>query len=93
MAGVCPGEAADLGWPDPVRDQIPVNVLRRLPCDPQRGAREIVLASSGCRTAKVKVAEPGQDPGEDEARLEAVRDALGADGPDPCRRQRRLVRR
>ena len=48
-------------------------------CSPER-AREIVLASSGCRTAKVKVAEPGQDPGEDEARLEAVRDALGPDG-------------
>ena len=28
----------------------------------------------------MKVAEPGQQPGEDEARLEAVRDALGADG-------------
>ena len=39
-----------------------------------------MLASSGCRTAKVKVAEAGQSPGEDEARLEAVRDALGPDG-------------
>jgi O-succinylbenzoate synthase len=48
-------------------------------CDPDRAA-EIVRASQGCRTAKVKVAEPGQTPGEDEARLEAVRDALGADG-------------
>jgi O-succinylbenzoate synthase len=28
----------------------------------------------------VKVAEPGQEPGDDEARLEAVRDALGTDG-------------
>jgi O-succinylbenzoate synthase len=74
----CAREAADLGWPAPVREQIPVNVTVPA-CDPQR-AREIVLASAGCRTAKVKVAEPGQDPGEDEARLEAVRDALGADG-------------
>ena len=74
----CAREAADLGWPDPVRDRIRVNVTVPA-CDPAR-AREIVLASSGCRTAKVKVAEPGQDPGEDEARLEAVRDALGADG-------------
>ena len=39
-----------------------------------------MLASAGCRTAKVKVVEPGQEPGEDEARLEAVRDALGPDG-------------
>jgi O-succinylbenzoate synthase len=71
-------EAADLGWPDPVRTSIPVNVTVPA-CSPER-ARQIVLASNGCRTAKVKVAEPGQDPGEDEARLEAVRDALGADG-------------
>ena len=35
---------------------------------------------SGCRTAKVKVAEPGQTLAEDVARLEAVRDALGPDG-------------
>jgi O-succinylbenzoate synthase len=74
----CAREAADLGWPAPLRDRIPVNVTVPA-CDPAR-AREIVLASSGCRTAKVKVAEPGQDPGEDEARVEAVRDALGADG-------------
>ena len=74
----CAREAADVGWPDPVRDSVPVNVTVPA-CSPER-AREIVLASAGCRTAKVKVAEPGQDPGEDEARLEAVRDAIGADG-------------
>ena len=74
----CAREAADLGWPEAVRDRIPVNVTVPA-CDPER-AREIVLASSGCRTAKVKVAEPGQDPSEDEARLEAVRDALGTAG-------------
>ena len=32
------------------------------------------------RTAKVKVAEPGQTLGDDEARVEAVRDALGPGG-------------
>jgi O-succinylbenzoate synthase len=74
----CAREAADLGWPAAVRDRIPVNVTVPA-CDPER-AREIVLASSGCRTAKVKVAEPGQDPSDDEARLEAVRDALGTAG-------------
>jgi len=74
----CAREAADLGWPSPLRDRVAVNVTVPA-CSPQR-AREIVLASSGCRTAKVKVAEPGQDPREDEARLEAVRDALGPDG-------------
>jgi O-succinylbenzoate synthase len=57
---------------------VPVNVTVPA-CSPEK-ARDIVLASSGCRTAKVKVAEAGQQPGEDEARLEAVRDALGPDG-------------
>ncbi|MFL6156925.1 MAG: o-succinylbenzoate synthase [Marmoricola sp.] len=71
-------EAADLGWPDPVRSRIPVNVTVPA-CSPER-AREIVLASNGCRTAKVKVAEPGQRLADDQARLEAVRDALGPAG-------------
>jgi O-succinylbenzoate synthase len=74
----CAREAADLGWPDPLREQVAVNVTVPA-CSPEQ-ARRIVLASSGCRTAKVKVAEAGQDPAEDEARLEAVRDALGPDG-------------
>ena len=74
----CAWEAAHDGWPDPVRSVVPVNVTVPA-CDPEQ-ARRIVLASQGCRTAKVKVAEAGQSPGEDEARLEAVRDALGADG-------------
>jgi o-succinylbenzoate synthase len=71
-------EAADAGWPDPVRRQVPVNVTVPA-CDPER-AREIVLGSNGCRTAKVKVAERGQVMAHDQARLEAVRDALGPDG-------------
>ena len=74
----CAREAADVGWPEALRSSIPVNVTVPA-CSPEQ-AREIVLASSGCRTAKVKVVEAGQQPGEDEARLEAVRDALGPDG-------------
>ncbi len=74
----CALEAAEHGWPEPRRTRIPVNVTVPA-CSPER-AREIVLTSAGCRTAKVKVAETGQEPGEDEARLEAVRDALGRDG-------------
>ena len=74
----CAREAADLGWPDPVRDSVPVNVTVPA-CDPER-AHAIVRAGNGCRTAKVKVAEAGQTTAEDEARLEAVRDALGPDG-------------
>jgi len=67
-------EAAYDGWPAPVRDAVPVNVTVPA-CDPERAAA--IVRAGGCRTAKVKVAEPGQDPGEDEARLEAVRAALG----------------
>lgn len=50
-------EAADLGFPAPVRDTVPVNVT--VPAVGPERAREIVLASGGCRTAKVKVAQRG----------------------------------
>jgi O-succinylbenzoate synthase len=70
-------EAAVLGWPAPLRSSVPVNVT--VPAVGPERAHAIVTAS-GCRTAKVKVAEPGQDAAEDEARVEAVRDALGPDG-------------
>ncbi len=71
-------EAAYDGWPSPVRDTVPVNVT--VPAVPPDRAAEIVRASNGCRTAKVKVAEPGQDEYDDVARVEAVADALGAGG-------------
>ncbi|HZR53764.1 MAG TPA: o-succinylbenzoate synthase [Streptosporangiaceae bacterium] len=70
-------ESARSGWPEPVRDRIPVNVT--VPATEPDRARRIV-AASGCRTAKVKVAERGQPDGDDVARVEAVRDALGPDG-------------
>ena len=71
-------EAADLGWPDPVRDSVPVNVT--IPAVDAVTAHRLVTGSGGCRTAKVKVAERGQDVGQEIARLEAVRDALGPSG-------------
>ena len=70
-------EAATAGWPAPVRDQVPVNVT--VPAVGPDRAYEIA-ASSGCGTAKVKVAEPGQADADDIARVEAVRDALGPRG-------------
>ena len=70
-------EAALVGWPEPVRTSVPVNVT--VPAVGPEQAHAIVSAS-GCRTAKVKVAEPGQSPGDDIARVEAVRDALGPGG-------------
>jgi len=70
-------ESAVEGWPAPVRFSIPVNVTV-----PAVGAEQAhaIVSASGCRTAKVKVAEPGQSPADDLARVEAVRDALGPAG-------------
>jgi o-succinylbenzoate synthase len=71
-------EAADTGWPAPLRDRVPVNVT--VPAVGPERAAAIVRDSSGCRTAKVKVAEPGQSLADDLARVAAVRDALGPAG-------------
>jgi O-succinylbenzoate synthase len=73
----CAAEAAAGDWPAPVRDTVPVNVT--VPAVGPEQAHAIVTRG-GCRTAKVKVAEPGQTLADDQARLEAVRDALGGDG-------------
>ncbi len=64
-------------WPAPRRATIPVNAT--VPAVGPEQAHRIVV-SSGAGTAKVKVAERGQDPGQDLARVEAVRDALGPSG-------------
>jgi O-succinylbenzoate synthase len=70
-------EAATDGWPAARRREIPVNTT--VPAvDPETA--HAMVARSGCRTAKVKVAEPGQSLADDIARVEAVRDALGPDG-------------
>ncbi len=73
----CAEEAAAGDWPEPVRDAVPVNVT--VPAVSAAEAHRIV-AAGGCTTAKVKVAEPGQQLADDEARVEAVRDALGPAG-------------
>jgi o-succinylbenzoate synthase len=73
----CALEAACTGWPEPVRDRVGVNVT--VPAVGPDRAREIV-AGSGCRTAKVKVAEAGQAEADDIARVAAVRDAIGPAG-------------
>ena len=70
-------EAAYRGFPPPVRDRVPVNVT--VPAVGPQAAFDLVMAS-GCTTAKVKVAEPGQEETDDLARVEAVRAALGAAG-------------
>lgn len=70
-------EAATVGWPEPVRDRVPINCT--VPAVGPERAHEIVSAS-GCATAKVKVADHPASLGEDLARVEAVRDALGPQG-------------
>lgn len=63
--------------PPPVRSRVPVNVT--VPAvDPETAFG--LVAASGCTTAKVKVAEAGEDESHDLARVEAVRSALGPDG-------------
>ena len=70
-------EAATEPFPDPVRHRVPVNTT--VPAVDAATAYDLV-AASGCRTAKVKVAEPGQQLADDLDRVAAVRDALGPDG-------------
>ncbi|MFT3969040.1 MAG: o-succinylbenzoate synthase [Micropruina sp.] len=70
-------EAATVGWPAPVRSQVPVNSI--VPAVDAERAGVFALAG-GCRTAKVKVAERGQTLADDLGRVEAVRDALGPSG-------------
>lgn len=63
---------AERGFPRAVRERVPVNVTV-----PAVGAEQAfaIVSASGCDTAKVKVGDDG-----DEARLEAVRAALGPNG-------------
>ncbi|HEY5880369.1 MAG TPA: o-succinylbenzoate synthase [Nakamurella sp.] len=70
-------ESATTPWPEPRRPRVPVNVIVPV-IDAARVAD--LVAASGCRTAKVKVADPGTDPATDLARVTAVRRALGPGG-------------
>ncbi|PPJ17141.1 O-succinylbenzoate synthase [Nocardia nova] len=70
-------EQIEEGWPEPVRDRIPVNCT--VPAvGPERAYA--IVAESGCRTAKVKIADHPDSLAEDIERVAAVRDALGGDG-------------
>jgi O-succinylbenzoate synthase len=70
-------ESAVAARPAPVRASIPVNVT--VPALPPDQAYQLVTESQ-CRTAKVKIAEPGESRDMDLARVAAVRDALGPEG-------------
>jgi O-succinylbenzoate synthase len=71
-------EAADQGFPPPVRSTVPVNAT--VPAVGPVEAAALVEAAGGVRTVKVKVAEPGQTADQEADRLAAVREALGPGG-------------
>ena len=73
--------AIDFGWaaqPAPVRTEIRVNAT--VPAVGAASVPEILARYDGCRTAKVKVAEPGQTLADDIARVRAVRAVMGPEG-------------
>ena len=63
-------EAAWCGWPDPVRDVVPVNGT--VPAVEAGRVPEVLARFDGVGTVKVKVAERGQSVDEDVARVAAV---------------------
>jgi O-succinylbenzoate synthase len=73
--------AIDFGWmpqPAAVRSEVPVNAT--VPAVDAASVRDVLARFDGCRTAKVKVAEPGQRLADDVARVAAVRHAMGPEG-------------
>ncbi|MBC6495373.1 o-succinylbenzoate synthase [Microbacterium sp. 4-7] len=73
--------AIDFAWktqPEPLRERIGVNAT--IPAVEAAQVAEVLARFAGCRTAKVKVAEPGQTLADDIARVRAVREAMGPEG-------------
>lgn len=70
-------EASETGWPAPVRDRVEVNTTVPV-VSPERAYQ--LVSASGCRTAKVKVADSRTSVAEDCDRVAAVREALGTSG-------------
>lgn len=74
-------EAAYQGFPSPVRERVEVNAT--IPAVPAAEVPAVVARFTGCRTFKIKVAEPGQTLADDVARVAAVRAAVSAQGIIP----------
>lgn len=73
--------AIDFAWrsqPAPLRERIGVNAT--IPAIEATRVAEVLARFAGCRTAKVKVAEPGQTLADDVARVRAVREVMGPEG-------------
>jgi O-succinylbenzoate synthase len=71
-------EAARAGWPAPVRGVVPVNAT--VPAVSAADVPAVLARFPGCTTAKVKVAQAGQELRDDVERVAAVRDVLGRQG-------------
>lgn len=71
----CAIEAAWSGWPEPLRDSVPVNAT--VPAVAPEAVAGVLQRFPGCTTAKVKVAERGQTTDDDVCRVAAVREAMG----------------
>src|SRR3954451_12097543 len=63
-------EAAWSGWPEPVRDTVPVNAT--VPAVAAEDVPSVLARFPGCTTAKVKVAQAGQQLRDDVERVAAV---------------------
>ncbi|NYF08941.1 O-succinylbenzoate synthase [Leifsonia sp. AK011] len=73
--------AIDFGWSElPVAARSSVRVNATVPAVTADLVPETLARFPGCRTAKVKVAEPGQTLEDDVARVAAVRALLGPEG-------------
>ncbi|WP_104194603.1 o-succinylbenzoate synthase [Cryobacterium sp. M25] len=73
--------ALDFGWqatPPTLRERIPVNAT--VPAVTADEVAGVLARFPGCRTAKVKVADPGQTLADDVARVRMVRRVLGPEG-------------
>ncbi|MFG6403846.1 o-succinylbenzoate synthase [Microbacterium sp. P04] len=73
--------ALEFGWtptPPARRDAIPVNAT--IPAVDAGAVAAVLARFDGCRTAKIKVAEPGQVLADDVDRVAAVREAMGPEG-------------
>ncbi|MBZ4487857.1 o-succinylbenzoate synthase [Microbacterium sp. cx-55] len=73
--------AIDFAWrpqPHPLRTRVHVNAT--VPAVAAAAVPGVLARFDGCRTAKVKVAEPGQTLADDVARVAAVRAVMGAEG-------------
>ena len=73
--------AIDFGWePTPAIFRSSIRVNATLPAVGPGEVAAVLDRFPGCRTVKVKVADPGQEVADDVARVAAARDYLGAEG-------------